>query len=214
MLFRSEVSRSDAGQNDPAVRIDSPIDRTGLRGTDAIKLGVPIHQFGGPAAVEEEYPADAAVWREYSVGSALHVPLVDGTGVVGVLTVARSSVEPYTAQQIGVLQTFMHQAVIAMGNTRLFNELQERNREVTEALEHQTAMAEVLSIIASSATDATAALQAVTDRAARLCGASAGVLQVIDGEEAETVAIFNPGGLQFPLVGRRRKLDAREYIIA
>ena len=110
------------------------------------------------------------------------------TAVVGVLFVIRRDGVPFTVKQEATLETFADQAVIAIENARQFNELQERNREVTEALEQQTAMAEVLSIIAASATDAHPVLQAVTERArprpstrAAACNTCGGRVATADG---------------------------------
>src|SRR5262249_15905117 len=83
----------------------------------------------------------------------LIVPLRQQEDLIGYLNARRTEVRPFTPAQIKLLETFADQAVIALQNVRLFKEIQERNAELREALEHQTATAEVLGIISRSPTD-------------------------------------------------------------
>ncbi len=101
----------------------------------------------------------------------LGVPILRDDVVVGVVALWKERVEPFTAAQIGLVTTFSRQAQIAIENARLFNELETRNRELTEALEQQIATAEILRVISSSPTDIAPVLDAVADNAARLCEA-------------------------------------------
>ena len=104
------------------------------------------------------------------------VPLVSGTDSLGAVAVTRVGDVSFTDSEQQLLQTFADQAVIAIENARLFHELEERNREVSEALEQQTAIAEVLEIISSSPTDLEPVLSQVLGIAARLCEADSGVV--------------------------------------
>src|SRR5262249_40211598 len=101
--------------------------------------------------------------------------------VLGVLALSRTRVEPFTDKQIGLVETFADQAVIAIENVRLLQELQARNRELTEALEQQTATAEILRVISSSPTDVQPVFDAIVRSAARLGDANLVGLARLDG---------------------------------
>ena len=106
--------------------------------------------------------------------------LREGTAI-GVINIRRTEVRPFSDRQIKLLETFAAQAVIAIENVRLFKEIQERNAELREALEHQTATAEVLGIISRSPTDVQPVLDAIVESAARVCGIDDVVLRLHEG---------------------------------
>ena len=133
-------------------------------------------------AETEEFPIGSALAREFGYRSALAVPLLREGSAVGTINLRRRQVDPFTEKQIGLLQTFAAQAVIAIENVRLFQELQARNKEITEALEQQTATTEVLQLISRSAFDLESVLGTLVENATRLCHAGWGIIYRFDGE--------------------------------
>ena len=124
--------------------------------------------------------------------SMLGVPLLRERQSVGVLAVTRSAVRPFSEKQIELLKTFADQAVIAIENVRLFNEVQARTRELSEALEQQTATSEVLGVISSSPGELAPVFQTMLENATRICQAKFGVMWLFEGEGFRSVAVHGP----------------------
>ena len=116
--------------------------------------------------------------------------LREGT-VIGTITIRRQEVQPFSETQVALLQTFAAQAVIAIENVRLFQELQARNRELTESLEQQTATAEILRVISSSPTDVQPVFDTIARSAVQLCEGDAGAVIRLEGELAHLVAAYD-----------------------
>jgi signal transduction histidine kinase len=125
--------------------------------------------------------------------TALGVPMVRDDNLVGVFGLYRNRVEPFTKKQIALLETFADQAVIAIENARLFEELEQRNRELSEALERQAVTSEILGVIASSPTALQPVLDAIAESAARVCSAYDAVIYRIEERDAtRIVATYGP----------------------
>ena len=118
----------------------------------------------------------------------LGVPLLREGSCIGVMAMTRAEVLPFTPKQIELVTTFADQAVIAIENVRLFEEVQARTRELSEALEQQTATSEVLGIISSSPGELGPVFEAMLANATWLCGAKFGILNLYDGEAFSNTA--------------------------
>src|SRR5262249_3359657 len=135
----------------------------------------------------------------------LGVPLLREGNPIGVLTMTRSTARPFTDKQIELATTFADQAVIAIENVRLFDEVQARTRELSESLEQQTATSEVLQVISSSPGELEPVFQAMLANATRLCEGNFATLWQYDGEGLVGAALHgvSPG---FAELCRRTKL--------
>ena len=122
----------------------------------------------------------------------LNVPMIKENELIGVFAVFRQEVRPFTDKQIELVKNFAAQAVIAIENTRLLNELRQRTDDLTESLEQQTATSEVLRVISSSAGELEPVFRTVLANATHLCEANFGVLQLREGGGFRAAAMHNP----------------------
>jgi class 3 adenylate cyclase/putative methionine-R-sulfoxide reductase with GAF domain len=177
-----------------------------------------VHNIG--LASEEAYragdPQRRALVDLGGARTALQVPLCKDEGVIGVITIYRQEVRPFTDKQIALVQNFAAQAVIAIENARLLNELK-------QSLEQQTAMSEVLRIVSSSPGELDAVFQAMLENATRICDAKFGTMYFREGDAFRAVAmhgappsyrasrlhaLFHPG----PNTGLGRTVQTRDIV--
>jgi two-component system, NtrC family, sensor kinase len=121
----------------------------------------------------------------------LGVPLLRERDCIGVMALTRTTVRPFSARQVELAVTFAAQAVIAIENTRLLNELRQRTDDLVESLEQQTATSTVLKVISSSPGDLEPVFSAMLENASRICEANFGVLFLSDGDAFRTGAMHN-----------------------
>jgi GAF domain-containing protein/CheY-like chemotaxis protein len=150
-------------------------------------------------AEADEFPAAVANARRLGFHTMLSVPLMREGAAIGAIQLPRREVRPFTDRQVALLRTFADQAVIAIENVRLFRELEERNRaltqahaQVSEALEQQIATGEILRVISGSPTDVQPIFEAIVQSASRLCGGEYAIVTRYDGERLHLVAQHNP----------------------
>jgi GAF domain-containing protein len=165
-----------------------PIVRSMVNGR-AVLEGQPV-QVADLHTETAEYPEGAEMARQWGHRTMLGVPLMQNGVAIGSITLRRAEVNLFTERQIALLQTFADQAVIAIENVRLFKELEARNRDLTEALDQQTATAEVLKVISRSAFDLQAVLTTLLENATRLCGAEWGVIFRPDSEVHRMAVVY------------------------
>ncbi len=182
----------------PAVELGRSVavDATTVNGRCAVEARA-VHVEDLQAAALD-FPEGSALARRLGHRTQLSVPLLRDGNVIGTIALRRAEVRLFSDKQIALLQTFADQAVIAIENVRLFTELQERNRaltaahaQVTEALEQQTATAEILRVISSSPTDVQPVFDTIVSSAVRLCDGLYSGLYQFDGELIHQVAQHN-----------------------
>ena len=159
-----------------AIKTRQPIQIADLRNTEAYREGYPMTVVG----------ADVA-----GIRSLISVPMFKENEPIGVMSIYRKEVRPFTDKHIELVTNFAAQAVIAIENARLLNELRQRTDDLSEALEQQTATAEVLKVISSSPGDLQPVFDAILAKATDLCGARFASLRLSEADQFRTVSLYN-----------------------
>jgi GAF domain-containing protein len=153
----------------------------------------PVHvvDFATERAYIERHPLGTAAVELGGVRTLLVVPMLKENELIGAIAIYRQEVRPFTDKQIELVKNFAAQAVIAIENTRLLNELRQRTADLSESLEQQTATSEVLRVISSSPSELAPVFHAMLANATRLCEANFGTLNLHDNGSFPAAATHN-----------------------
>ena len=168
-----------------------------------------------PDVLEDPEYSLTEMVRVAAYRSVMSVPMLRAGNPIGAITVTRAEAGPFADKQLALLQTFADQAVIAIENARLFTELQASNRDLTSALDTQTATSEILRVISRMQTDVQPVFDAIADSAARLCQADiAGLFRAESGQlhEISTWSRLDPDLAQTLRRIYPRPLDTSTFI--
>src|SRR5215831_2036779 len=156
-----------------------PVDRGRVTGRAVVeRRTIHVHDL---TAEGSNFPEGSQDARRDGHRTTLATPLLREGIPIGAILIRRMEVRPFSDKQIALLETFADQAVIAIENARLFDEVQARTTELTEALEQQTATSEVLSVISSSPGELKPVFHAMLENATRICQAKFGTMFLYDG---------------------------------
>jgi two-component system, NtrC family, sensor kinase len=185
-----------------------PIERGQVTGRAFIDRA-PVH-INDLQAAAHEFPGGSKAALRLGHRTILAVPLLRQGEAIGVLTIRRTEVKSFTDKQIGLVTTFADQAVIAIENARLFEEVQARTRELSESLEQQTATSEVLKVISSSPGELEPVFSAMLTNATRICEATLGTLYLCEGPVFRAVAAHSKE-IYADFLRRNPVVDLREH---
>src|SRR5215468_6094176 len=173
-------------QREPVIR---PGPGTGLHRVLKSKQVSHVADVRAEEAYIERDPLRVSTVELGGYRTVLDVPMLKDNELIGIITIYRQEVRPFTDKQVALLTNFANQAVIAIENTRLLKELHQRTDDLSEALEQQTATSEVLQVISGSPGELQPVFQAMLENATRLCQAKFGVLWLCEGDGFRSVAL-------------------------
>jgi signal transduction histidine kinase len=182
----------------PVVWQRQPISRQWASGR-AVVDRKPVHVHDLLAPEGEEFPDAREFARRSNVRTVLSMPLLRENESIGSIVLRRTDVRPFSDKQIALLQTFADQAVIALGNVRLFEEVQARTEELRESLQFQTAASEVLKVISRSPDALQPVLDVIAETSRELCGSDGVTIFLLRDEEFHFTAVSGvvPKHLEF-----------------
>ena len=175
-------------QREPSFR---PNPLTPLGRMVATKQLVHVADYGQEPAYKQRDPAAVRTFELAGARSVIFVPMLKDDVLIGTITIYRQEVRPFTEKQIALVQNFAAQAVIAIENTRLLNELRQRTNDLTESLEQQTATSEVLKVISSSPGELEPVFKTILESATRICEAKLGAMALYEDGGCRIVALNN-----------------------
>ena len=172
-----------------------PLDES--TGSGRAMVSKQVVQFAPALTDPATPPATRQFARELGFNSVIFAPMLRDHKVIGVIGTARYGAEPFDDKQVALIKTFADQAVIVIGNVRLFDEVQARTREVQESLEYQTAISEVLNVISRSPNQLQPVLDTIVQTAARLCEAEYSVFFRQQDDARYRIAAANNAEAEF-----------------
>jgi GAF domain-containing protein len=168
-----------------------PNPNTGLGRLARTKQVAHIPDLKSDSTYAEREPLRVVTVEQAGARSFLAVPMIKDDELTGAIVIYRQEVRPFAANQIELVKNFADQAVIAIENARLFDEVQAKTRDLSESLEQQTATSEVLRVISSRPGELEPVFQKMLENATRVCGANFGTMSLYEAGSYRNVALYN-----------------------
>src|SRR5262245_62084927 len=196
-----------------------PVSRVGCRRMDrrraaTTKQVVHITDIKELQSYHDGHPSTVASVELGKFRTVLAVPMLTDDELIGIITINREQVRPFTDKQIELVKNFAAQAVIAIENTRLLKELRQRTDDLSESLEQQTATSEILRVISSSEGELEPVFQTMLANATRICEAAFGSMLLYEDELFRRVATHNPRRCLLNIIRTRQPLIHEKFPIS